>query len=259
MKKPNNASILLATVAALAGKAAAQSTQTRPQVTTSPAATETAEEIAARMFAGSGSLLQAQLASRDAVARGIGQPGSAIDADVSFFAIPAPEPTLVRRHDLITVIVREESSSRSQGSADYEKDYTISADLQEYVNLNLGDFRLIPKAGGQALDFEAGRSFAGDGQNDRRDSFVTRITAEVMDVKPNGTLVIQARKRITTDNDEQLIVLTGTCRTADVTAGNTVLSTQLHDLHLQKHTRGPVRDAAKRGWLPRAVDVVNPF
>ncbi len=262
MKKLNHASIILGSLAVLAARASAQPTTTasRPLTpTTEPATIESAEDIAMRMFARGGSLLQAQLDSRSAVGRGVGTQASVIDESVSFFAIPEPEPTLVRKHDLLTVIVREESSSRSAGSADYEKQYDIAADLRSYIDVDLGDFRLIPKSGGQSLDLEAERSFQGDGKNDRRDSFVTRITAEVMDVKPNGTLVIQARKRITTDDDEQLIVLTGTCRTADVSAGNTVLSTQLHDLHLQKHTRGPVRDASKRGFIPRVVDRVNPF
>jgi flagellar L-ring protein precursor FlgH len=223
-----------------------------------PPAVQTAEQIAATMFASGSSLLAAQLAAGGNVTRGTEIAGG-IDSRISFWAIPAPEPTLVRQHDLLTVIVREESTSRSAGSTDLEKEYDLSAELREYVDFDLSSFRVVPKSGGQGFDGEVERSFAGDGKTDRRDSFVTRITAEVIDVKPNGTLVIQARKRITTDEDEQLIVLTGTCRTADVTAANTVLSTQLHDLHLQKHTRGPVRDASQRGIVPRVVDRINPF
>ena len=52
-------------------------------------------------------------------------------------------------------------------------------------------------------------------------------TAEVLDVKPNGTLVLQARKRIKTDDEEQVFVLSGTCRAEDITADNTILKTAL--------------------------------
>ncbi len=234
----------------------AQQRDETTQPASDPAPIETAEEIARRMFADGSSLLQAQLNARPQLR---GEAPLAVGPGVSFWAVPPPEPTLVRQHDLLTIIVREESSSRSAGSGEYEKEYSLAAELREYVDLDIGNLRVVPKRGGQAIDFEAERQFSGDGKSDRRDSFVTRITAEVLDVKPNGTLVIQARKRITTDDDEALIVLTGTCRTADVTAGNTVLSTQLHDLHLQKHTSGPVRDASRRGFLPRIIDRVNPF
>ncbi|HEX5245021.1 MAG TPA: flagellar basal body L-ring protein FlgH [Tepidisphaeraceae bacterium] len=103
------------------------------------------------------------------------------------------------------------------------------------------------------------RTFKGTGDVTRNDTFTARITAEVLDVKPNGTLVLQARKHIKTDEEEQLMVLTGTCRVEDVTADNTVLSTQLNDLDLQKNHKGDVREATRRGFLGKLLDFVNPF
>ncbi len=229
----------------------------RPQVTDGgPDAAETAADIAARMFATGGSLLDAQLANK---AGGNAAVGAGIDPRISFFAVPAPEPTVLRKHDLVTVIVREESSSRSIGSADLEKKYELEAELKEYLDIDLSSLTLGTRAGNQGVSGDAERGFSGDGSTDRRDSFVTRITAEVLDVKPNGTIVVQARKRIRTDEDEQMFVLTGICRTGDITAANTVLSTQLHDLRLEKRTSGPVRDATRRGLIPRVIDLINPF
>ena len=237
--------------------AASAASGARPQVTAGgPTASESAADIAARMFASGGSLLDAQLQTR---AQGNAAAQRGIDPDVSFFAQPAPKPTVIRKHDLITVIVREESSSRSIGSADLEKKYDLDAELREYLGLDLSELRLGTRRGDQRISGEAERGFTGDGSTDRRDSFVTRMTAEVLDVKPNGTLVLQARKRIGTDEDKQTMYLTGICRTADVTAANTVLSTQLHDLRLEKKTTGPVRQATRRGWIPRLIDIVNPF
>ena len=80
-----------------------------------------------------------------------------------------------------------------------------------------------------------------------------------MDVKPNGTLIVQARKRIKTDEEEQQFILTGVCRVEDITADNAILSTQLFDLELQKNHKGAVRDATKRGILPKLLDWINPF
>jgi flagellar L-ring protein precursor FlgH len=248
---------LLAPAAAVAPAIA----QSRPATDTpAPAATQTADEIARRMFTNGSSLLQAQLETRgQRGVRGVTQQNGVIDASVSFFVVPEPEPTVLRRHDLITVIVREESSSKSTGRAAYEKEYELDAALKQYINLNLRELTIAGKRADEALELEAERGFGGDGSTDRRDTFVTRLTAEVIDVKPNGTLVLQARKRITVDEDGQELVLTGIVRTKDVTAANTVLSSQLHDLRLEKRTVGPVRDATKRGFLPRFVDRVNPF
>jgi flagellar basal body L-ring protein FlgH len=55
------------------------------------------------------------------------------------------------------------------------------------------------------------------------------------------------------------MVLTGTCRAEDVTADNSVLSTQLHDLTVKKTHTGEVRNAGRKGWIPKIVDIINPF
>lgn len=256
MKSPKRSAITLGLL--LAAPAAAQTSEPaeRPPVEPSaPDAAETAEEIAQRMFVSGNSLMQAQIDGMDgARSRPVG-----IDGRVSFFAVPAPEPTVLRKHDLITVIVREESASKSAGKTKQQKEYELTAALREYIDIDFSDLRLRSNESDQAVDFKAEREFSGKGDTDRRDSFVTRITAEVIDVKPNGTLVIQARKRIASDDDEQTFILTGTCRTADITADNTVLSTQLHELNLEKHTKGPVRDATRRGLIPRLIDRISPF
>ena len=80
-----------------------------------------------------------------------------------------------------------------------------------------------------------------------------------MDVKPNGTMVVEATAHITVDKEEQLFRLSGVCRVEDLTVDNTILSTQLADLTISKQTRGEVRDGTKRGWLNQFIDKVSPF
>ena len=54
-------------------------------------------------------------------------------------------------------------------------------------------------------------------------------------------------------------MLSGICRVEDVNPDNTVLSTQIFDLDLQKNHKGDVKDAVTKGWLPRLMQIVNPF
>ena len=216
--------------------------------------TETAEEAARRMFLGGGSLLQAQLAAEQN-----GYPGTGLTPNVGFFAVPPPEPTLIRPHDLVTVIVREESAAKSTGKLDVKKEASIKAAIDQYVALNFRSLSLNNRVGNDGIAGGATANLKGDGTMDRKDSFVTRLTASVLDVKPNGTVVIEARRRIVSDDEEQTFVLVGTFRKEDLTPDNTILSTQLHDLNLEKHTRGAVRDATRRGFIPRLLGKLNPF
>jgi flagellar L-ring protein precursor FlgH len=208
------------------------------------------------MLRGSGnSLLRSSLAApRD--------PSRARIEDVSLIAVPAPEPKIIRKHDLVTIIVREESEYSSEGSSELTREARLEAAIDEFVKLRLGNAEL--EGGGigpvaPRLDLSGSREFSGEGTVDRTDSFTARVTAEVLDVKPNGTLVLQARKRIKTDEEEQVFVLSGTCRAEDISADNTILSTQLHDQELTKTHKGTVRNATRRGWGGRLLDAISPF
>src|SRR5439155_437728 len=59
------------------------------------------------------------------------------------------------------------------------------------------------------------RNLKGEAKLERTDHFLARITAEVVDVKPNGTFAIAARKFIKKDEEEQEFILTGVCRGGD--------------------------------------------
>ena len=134
--------------------------------------------------------------------------------------------------------------------------------IDEFIKLNVKDLQLKGGAIGAVtprIDVSGSREFTGEGNVDRSDSLIRRITAEVLDVKPNGTLVLQARKRIKTDDEEQVFVLSGTCRAEDITADNTILSTALHDQELTETHKGTVRQATRRGWGSKLLDAISPF
>jgi flagellar L-ring protein precursor FlgH len=212
-------------------------------------------DTASLMHKSGGSLLQATLAAAP-------DPAQARLRDVSFFGVPEPEPRTIKKHDLVTIVVREESAFSSKGTADLKRETDIEAKLEEFIKLKLSNFEIQGGAQGPvppAIKFSAKREFKGDGEVDRTDSLTARITGEVLDVKPNGTLVLQARKQIRTDEEVQQFILTGICRAEDVNADNSILSTQLFDLQLQKNHTGAVRDATKRGWFLKFLDVVSPF
>jgi flagellar L-ring protein precursor FlgH len=201
------------------------------------------------------SLLKASLAARPDASQ-------AQLKDVSYTAVPVPEPKVIRKHDLVTIIVREESQYSSEGSTESTRESSLDAAITDFVKLRLANLEV--EGGGigpvpPRVAANANREFTGEGATERSDRFTARITAEVLDVKPNGTLVLQARKRIKTDEEEQIFILSGTCRAEDITADNTILSTALHDQELTKTHKGTVRNATRRGWGSKLLDVISPF
>jgi flagellar L-ring protein precursor FlgH len=188
--------------------------------------------------------------------------GPATNQNSSLFAVAPREPRKLQKWDLITVIVREESDSKSKSLTDLKKSADFNALLEQYVQFSLSNFALKGQpalANQPQLKAQAQRNFKGDGAADRSDSMSARVQAQVIDVKPNGLLIVQATKQIKVDDEEQKFTLTGMVRAEDVTPDNSVLSTQLADLSLEKTTNGAVRDTSKRGWIPKLIDSLNPF
>jgi flagellar L-ring protein precursor FlgH len=236
----------------------AQSTQASRARTAPGTVTQTpsdaAQNAASLMHKNGGSLLRATLAAQQ-------DPSQAPIGSVSYFAVPAPEPKVLRKHDLVTIIVREVSESKTNGTTDLKRQSDLDAKIEAFVRANLEQWTLEQSIGQSVPEIKASanRNFKGEATVDRSDSLIARVTAEVVDVKPNGNLVLQARTRIKTDEEEQVLILSGTCRAEDITPDNSILSTQLFDKDVTKSHKGAVRDTTRRGLIPNLLDALRLF
>ncbi|MBN2376819.1 MAG: flagellar basal body L-ring protein FlgH [Sedimentisphaerales bacterium] len=173
----------------------------------------------------------------------------------SWIAVDKPRPKDVRVHDLVTIIVNEVSKHSSKEDTKSEREYSIDAALQDWLRYSSGSLRPDKQPNGDpkiGLSYE--REFEGKGDNKRSDTLSARIQAEVIDVMPNGNLILEATHKVVTNEEETVITLTGTCRSKDVGVDNTIISTQLARLDVRKHHKGIVRDANKRGLLSGLID-----
>jgi flagellar L-ring protein precursor FlgH len=176
-------------------------------------------------------------------------------------AVEPPRPRKIGVNSLVTIIIRESRTTLNDAKMKAEKDWEVKAGLAQWFRLDKHD-RLVSQGfpnGAPGVDFTFDNKYDTKGKYDRKDELTTRITAKVIDVKPNGNLVLEARKRIKVGDEEQIATLTGECRSEDVTAANTVLSTQIANLTIEMPDQGAVRDATRRGWLMRLFDFLRPL
>lgn len=179
----------------------------------------------------------------------------------SLYLVEAPKPKTIQVQDKVTIIISESSTSTSKQKLDTKKDASLSATLKQFPDLAaLIDGRLETGAGDiTAVDASAGGKFKGDGTYERSDRYNDRITATVLDVKPNGVLVVEARRTIAKDKESQTVLLTGEVRREDVTENNTVQSSQLAELTVVVQNEGDVKDTASKGWLTEFFETVFNF
>ncbi|MFI4898530.1 MAG: flagellar basal body L-ring protein FlgH [Phycisphaerales bacterium JB059] len=192
-----------------------------------------------------------------------GEPDPQADLrEKSMLFFEPPPPRTFAKHDIITIIVDESSRQESSQSLDTKKEYDTQATLRGMLDpLELLELRLA--AGNisnlDLIDYQADREFKGEGDYERTDRFSARISARVLEVKPNGTLVLEARTYIKTDDEEATLVLAGVARPEDVTTQNTVRSSQMANLTVIRENSGEVANAAEKGLITRVLDTLFAF
>ena len=86
-----------------------------------------------------------------------------------------------------------------------------------------------------------------------------RISARVVDIRPNGHLVLEAHETVHQNEDTWERSISGIIRPEDVLPNNTVLSEDIAELQIFKRERGHVRDGYRRGWLYLLIDKYGLF
>lgn len=182
--------------------------------------------------------------------------------DVSMHFIAEPETRVIQKHDIITIIIDENSSTTSSQKLETEKESSSSANIDAMISwlkllelrVEQGDINNV-----DLIDLATSREFSGEGDYERKDRFTARISAIVREVKPNGTMLVEARKTIARDSEISELVLSGLVREEDITQQNTVLSSQMADLRIILENQGDLKEAAEKGLITRVLDAVFAF
>lgn len=181
---------------------------------------------------------------------------------VSLFAVEAPAPREFRENDLVTIIISERASLNRTQKNESDKSYSVSGsvvsfpDLMKLLELRLqnGDRQNLAN-----LDVDFDNEYEGEGKYRREDRLTARVTARVIEVKPNGTLVLESKTVVRSDNEEQVITLSGICRPDDISQTNTVQSSQMFGLDLNIQNAGDIKNTANKGVIPRVLDALFNF
>ncbi len=102
-------------------------------------------------------------------------------------------------------------------------------------------------------------TFAGTASNTTNHVFTDRMSATVIDVLPNGNLVIEGYRSRVVGGEERVLRITGVVRPADVGVGNVVPSGAIANFRISYLGRGPATRTTKQGFLARLNSVFRLF
>lgn len=140
--------------------------------------------------------------------------------------------------DILTIIVNESSTAARSGSSANTKAGTNSTDQ------GTGLLGFVPESSIGQND-----SFKSSGSINNTNTVKARLTVKVIEVKPNGNLVISGTQTIRQNGEEQRIVISGQVRPADIQYDNSVLSSNVADAKILVTGSGPLVNKQRQGIL----------
>ena len=161
--------------------------------------------------------------------------------------------------DILTIIVQENDTSSKEKSTKTQKKAGTDASIETFLYSPDASGLLTHNGKMPALKYSMGTDFSGGGQIKNSDRITARITVSVIDVLPNGQLMIEGRKRTSFSGEMQEAILRGIVRVEDITSSNTVFSYHVADASIEFISKGVISDSQRKGWFTRFWDKVNPF
>jgi flagellar L-ring protein precursor FlgH len=162
--------------------------------------------------------------------------------------------------DIITIKIIESSKATNKASTQTGRSSDLSAGVTNFFgaeNEYASSSPFFNPFGSVGGSFDS--SFKGDGTTQRSGDLTAYVSARVVDVLPNGNIVVTGSREVMVNNEKQQITLSGIVRPADISADNQVESTFISDAKISYSGKGVLDDSQSPGWLVRALDKVWPF
>ncbi len=157
--------------------------------------------------------------------------------------------------DLVTIVVSDRLTAVSQGTSASKRASSANSNVTKLLGVpsSVGALaNLATLSGDQKLD--------SSGSTNRSNVLTTTLSGRVVEVLPNGDLVIQATKDVGVNAEKQHIEIRGIVRWNDVSNGNRVPSDRIAMMNVQLNGKGIVSDAIRRpNFLYRILLGILPF
>ncbi|MEI8294238.1 MAG: flagellar basal body L-ring protein FlgH [bacterium] len=176
--------------------------------------------------------------------------------------------------DILTIVVSEDTSTQQTARVKTYENTQGGTGIFPALNATLNGFiQALPgwlskSTGGTVdqndvtiptLDIAAKSEWNGGGDTQNTLTLTNRTAVTVVDVLPNGNLVVEGAKIIRAGQESQYAYMRGIVRPIDIASDNTIPSTKIADAQVEFIPEGELSDAQKKGWLVRIWDKIKPM
>jgi len=155
--------------------------------------------------------------------------------------------------DTLIIAINEKINASKDSSTKTNRAGSVTASVPTIVGLPGKSLQ------GLSVDGKSSNEFEGKGEVASNNSFTGTITVTVIEVLPNGNMLVSGEKQIGINRGTEFIRFSGVVNPATIVGGNTVASTQVADARIEYRANGPIDEAQVVGWLARFFYSFLPF
>lgn len=149
----------------------------------------------------------------------------------------ATDAKAYRLGDLVTIQLAESTTSALQGSVQTQRTYTASSGIAAFFGLPVSNSpvaNMFSPSSSQAL--------TGKGQTALSTNLTTTLAANVVEVLPDGLLVIEASRDVEVTDQNEKLVLRGIIRREDISPSDIVSSTAISHMEVDVEGKGVITE-----------------
>ena len=165
--------------------------------------------------------------------------------------------------DIVMVLIEETSSMNREANQTSGKSTSGSGNASfQYPTVQRGDKVTSgpwTKLTLPDFNWQLKHDFTGGGTLKSEEDFSSTMSAMVLDVLPNGNLVLEGKRTIHLQDEKVNVILSGMVRPRDISSDNVVSSSRLADASIRYVSDGPITRDQQRGLLTRLLNWLNPF
>jgi flagellar L-ring protein precursor FlgH len=161
--------------------------------------------------------------------------------------------------DILTILIQENNGATRQNNTTTSKKASLSAAIASILYSPATSGLLTKKGALPAINYTSDAEFNGGGSINNAETITAQVSVKVVDVLPNGNMVVEGQLHTAFSGEKQDAIVRGTVRPDDVMANNTLYSYNIADATIQFMSKGTITDAQRKGWLTRVWDKLTPF
>ncbi len=160
------------------------------------------------------------------------------------------DQTAKRVGDILTITLLEKTQAKKADDLDTSKDTKMTVEAPSILGFAASAFT------GQnpQTSLRSKKEFTGKGAADQSNSLSGNISVTVVELLPNGNLSVRGEKRVTLNQGDEFIRLSGIVRPVDINSSNIITSDKVADVTIMYVGEGAMADASKMGWLARILN-----